>query len=642
MKLFQPGRIGKVEIRNRLLMAPMGTHAHNEDGSINDRMIDYYVERAKGGVGLILGQTASILKESSRSTIPAIYDDKFIAPLRRLADAVHRHGAKIGWQLEHGGKVLTGSTDPHIVALGPSAIPWVGSGKAPREATKEDIERVVEAFAEGARRLKDAGLDIIEIHGCHGDLISSFLSPLDNRRQDEYGGTVEKRARFACEVIQRVRQKVGTDFPISFRLSGADYLDGGITIEDSKQVAPLLVKAGTDALHVSAGQWESYKWGIPNYLFPDGLNVHLAEEIRKVATVPVIAVGKIGDLALAENILREGKADFVAMGRPFLTDPELPNKAREGRTDEIRRCIYCMGCMIKSMKSAHGGISCTVNPAVLREKEFILKPAASPKRIMVIGGGLAGMEAARVLAERGHKVSLYEADSKLGGQWNIASLEPQKEAFASVARDLSRSLEKAGVKVILNKPVTRQFVAENKPDAVVVATGAKPAILDVPGVNNKNVVQAVDVFVGKAKVGKTVVVVGGKYRAMEAAILLAEQGKKVSIVARSGLRQHGSGQAIIHWVYLALRDRLIEDGVYIYTQARVREIRETGVYIDFEQETAFLKADTVVLAVGAKPENALFEQLKGTVPEIYRIGDCAEPRDAMDAIREGAEIGRIV
>ncbi|MFC1981499.1 FAD-dependent oxidoreductase [Chloroflexota bacterium] len=640
-KLFQPGRIGTLEIRNRLIMAPMGTHAHNEDGSISDRMIDYYVERARGGVGLIMGQSSYVLKESARPTITAVYDDKFILPFSRLPAAVHKYGAKVGWQIEHGGKVLTSSNDDRIVALGPSSIPWAHSGKAPKEATEEDIELLVEAFAEGARRLKDAGFDLVEIHGCHGDLVSSFLSPLDNRRQDEYGGSVENRARFACEIIKRVRQKVGPDFPISLRFSGTDYLEGGISIEDSKEASQFFIKAGVDVLHVSAGQWESYKWGIPDYSFPDGLNIHLAESIKKVVNIPVITVGKIWDPLLAERILQEGKADFVAMGRALLADPELPNKTREGRTDEIRRCIYCMGCMIKSARTSYGeGISCTINPTVLREKEFILKPTSSPKRVMVIGGGLAGMEAARVLAERGHNVTLYERDDRLGGQWNIAAQEPQKEAFASVVEDMYRAMDKAKVRVVYNKEVTTQFVRENKPDAVVVATGANPAVLDVPGVNNTNVVQAVDVFEGKVKVGDRVVVVGGKYRAMEVATLLAEQGRRVSLVT---LRQLGqNGQPIVHWVYLVLRDRLIEDDVHIYTHARVREIREYGVYIEFEQEVAFLKADTVVLAVGAKSENVLANQLKGIVSEVYRIGDCMESRDAMEAIREGAEVGRIV
>lgn len=641
VKLFQPGSIGAVEFKNRFVMAPMGTRSHEDDGSINDRTIDFYAKRAKGGVGLIIGQASVILRETFRPTFSCIYDDKFIPGFRRLAEAIHKHGAKIGWQLLHVGKSLTAWVDKasYIVPLGPSAIPWVGSGKAPKEANKEDIERVIQGFAEGARRLKEAGVDLVEVHGCHDSLLSSFLSPLDNRRTDEYGGQVENRARLACQIIARVRENVGPDFPITFRMSGSDYLEGGISIEDSIEAAQLIVEAGADAIHISAGQYESYNRAIPDYSFPDAVNVPLAEAIKKAVSVPVIVVGKIGDPLLAEQILQEGKADFIAMGRPLLADPELPKKAKGGRLNEIRRCIYCMGCMIQLIRAVNNeGISCTINPSVLREKEFVLKPALSPKRVIVIGGGIGGMEAARVLAERGHKVSLYERSEKLGGQWNIAAQEPQKEAFTSVVEDMSRGLDSTRLRIILNVEVTPQFVREAKPDVVVVATGAKPAILDVPGVEGNNVVQAVDVFTGKASVGKNVVVVGGKYIGMEAADLLAEQGKKVSIVT---LRQLGqNGEPVIHWLYLSLRDKLIENGVYIYTHARLREIRENGVYIDFEQELAFLKADTVVLAVGAKSENKLVEELKGISSEIYAIGDCIEPRDAMAAIREGAELGR--
>ena len=638
VKLFQPSKIGTLEIKNRLVMAPMGTRAHDKDGSINQRTIDFYIERAKGGVGLIIGQAAITSWETSRPEMSSIYNDRFIPGFRRLADGVHRNGARIGWQLIHGGKTYSAwqSQASYLECIGPSAIPWVGNGIAPKEATKADTERIVQSFADAALRLKKAGMDLVEIHGCHGCLVSSFLSPLDNRRTDEYGGSVDNRARFGCEIVARVREKVGPDFPIVFRLSGSDYLEGGITIQDSIRSAQLFVAAGADAIHVSAGQWESYHRAIPDYSFPDGPNVHLAAAIKGTVSVPVIAVGKIPTPQLAEQVLQEGKADFVAMARPFLADPELANKAKEGRFDEIRRCIYCMGCMIKMVK-ANTMTSCTVNPAVQREKEFIIKPAALPKQIMVIGGGIAGMEAARVLAERGHSVSLHERGDKLGGQWIVAAQEPGKETFISLVDDLKRDLDKAGVKVIYNQEVIPDLVRKKKPDVVVVATGAQPLVLDVPGTDGKNVVQAVDVFMGKAKVGNTVVVVGGKYVGMEVAISLAGQGKKVSIVT---LHQLGrNGEPAEHRMYLSLRDKLIANGAYLYPYARVRAIRENGVYIDFEQELAFLKADTVVLAVGAKSDNKLVEQLKGIAPEVYAIGDCAAPRDAMEAMRDGAEIG---
>ncbi len=632
-KLFEPGKIGKMELPNRLIMAPMGTKCYDEQGRMRERVVDYYVERVKGGVGFIIGQSSVILSESRAPGRSCIFDDSFIPPLRLITDAVHEHGGKIAWQLAHYGKELAKFS--HMVDQ-PEEIKLVD----PQEATRQDIERLVEGYGEAARRLREAGFDAVEIHGAHGYLVAQWLSPRHNRRTDEYGGDAERRARFACEVIARVRKKVGADFPVMLRFSGGGFIEGGITLEDSVRQAPLFVKAGADALDVSAGETGSYDRVVPCYLFPDGVSVYLAEAIKKAVNVPVITAGKIGDPLLAERILEEEKADFIAMGRALLADPELPNKAREGRLEDIRRCIYCNNCHNIEWRVGvrERGISCTINPALLREKEFVLKPTPSPKKVMVVGSGLAGMEAARVLAERGHQVSLYERSDRLGGQWNIASLHESKSLFASVTEYMSRGLEKAGVNVTLNKEVPPQFVEEVKPDVVVVATGAAPRRLDVPGVDGKNVVQAVDVLAGKARVGDRVVMVGGRVRGIEVALLLAAEGKKVSLVTMKRLGENGVPLELS--TYLTLRKRLIESGVYLYINSPVSEITDNGIYIEFGQELVFLEADTVILAVGATSESKLAEELKGGSVKVYIIGDCVEPRDAMEAIREGAEVGR--
>jgi len=645
-KLFRSGRIGDLELENRIIMAPMGTGSHDPEGFIQDRTIDFYVERAKGGVGLIIGQASQVTRMGRAPGRSGAWHDKFVPGLSRVSKAVHEHGGKIAWQVIYHGKVLAQWLDQiprpwETRVLGPSAIPWVKTGKAPEVATPEDIEYLIDEWSEAARRIRDAGFDAVEIHGAHGYGVTQWLSPRDNKRTDEYGGGPEKRARFACELISRVRKRVGPDFPVIFRFSGSDFMPGGITVEHSVIQAPLFIRAGADALHVSAGEEETTQWLFPSYLFPDGANVHLAEAIKKVVDVPVITVGKISDVELAAKILEEGKADFIAMGRALLADPHLPNKAKKGRLEDIRRCIYCNNCLNRPAWPKHMqnlGRTCTVNPGVLREREFILKPTPSPKRIMVLGGGLSGMEAARVLAERGHRVSLYERDDKLGGQFNIAALQPHKEAYRSLVEYQIRGLKRAGVRTTLNTEVTVEMVDTVEPDVVVVATGAQPKGLQVPGATGKNVVQANDVIIGRAEVGERVVVSGGRLTGMEVALQLAEQGKRVALSTLHLLGENGV--PLERNLYRELRNRLFDSGVQIFENAPVVEIREDGVFINFHKDLVFLRADTVVLAVGATPDDRLSAALKRAGYAVYTIGDCVEARDAMQAIREGAELGR--
>lgn len=648
-KLFEPGRIGNMEIRNRLVMAPMGTSSHDMEGHMNQRTIDYYAKRAEGGVGFIIPQGASVVPEAHLPHGGAIHDDSFIPGLRKLADAVHGYGARIACQVTHPGVILFAAWSgyqrpPEMEIVGPSPVPCFTYQVTPRELSRGEIHRLAAAFAEGARRAKEAGFDAVEVHGAHGYFLSAFLSPFRNRRTDEYGGSVENRARFACEVIARIRQKVGADFPLLIRMNGSDFLEGGLTIDEAKQQAAMFVEAGVDAVDVTASTQDSRQWRDLTYMYPDGAIVHLAEAIKKAVKVPVITVGKIGDPVLADRILREGKADFVAMGRALLADPEIANKAREGRLEDIRRCIYCNNCRIGRMspnviESRRTGLRCTVNPALLREREFELTPAPKRKKVMVIGGGLAGMEAARVLAERGHQVSLYEKSGELGGQWEIASgFLPSKSIFATLSQYLIRRLPEVGVKVTLNQEVTRQFLQEQKPDAVVVATGATSTTLKVPGANGENVVQAVDVHAGKASVGDRVVVIGGRLGGMEVADFLAEKGKKVSVVTKNRLGENGT--PLERNIFVTLRDRLIERRVMIFAHSPVFEIRSNGVYVVYDNELLFLPADTVVMAVGARPESKLVADLQGIAPELYAIGDCVQARDAREAIHEGAEVGR--
>ena len=630
-KLFEPGMIGKLKVKNRIVCAAMGTGLCHPEGYTTPQYTAFLTERARGGAGLIMtGVTRVVSDVGMRPGSMGIYHDKFIPGLKQMVEVIQSYGAKIFLQLHHPG--TRGSEDASFPTVAPSAIRHLRTGVIPKELSLKEIMNLVEDFGEGARRAKEAGFDGVEVHGGHGYLISQFLSPRANRRTDAFGGSVVKRARFACEIIRRVRDKVGRDFPISFRMSGDEFVEGGATIDDSVEQAPLFVDAGADVLHMSAGNGEGLHGTTPNFMHSSGCLTHLAAAVKKVVKVPVITVGKLGDPVTANQMLAEGRADFVAMGRPLLADAELPNKAGRGELQEIRRCIYCCnGCIHNRWE---GKNRCAVNPVLGQELEYRLQPAPVKKRAVVVGGGLSGMEAAWMLAERGHDVSLYEKDDKLGGQWNIAiCVTPE---LSTLTEYLARGLQRAGVRVMLNKEVDAHLIQQAKPDVVVMATGANQKSLDIPGAHGKNVFMANDVLTGKVNVGQEVVVIGGRLVGLETAIHLANQGKKVSVVSRGKIARD-----IGRLLKLTLKDRLVKQGVYLYPDSLPERITEGGVTIINEGEILFLKADTIVMAVGSKAEDKLIRELSERMPELemWAIGDCVEPRDALAAIHEGFKVG---
>jgi len=645
--LFTPGKIGKLEIRNRILQAPMGTFSYDAEGIPSEETINYFVERAKGGVGLIICHSVRVSPESRVLGLPNLFEDKYIPIMAKIADAIHGAGAKCALQMNHSGKAMTytniGMGQPvEPQAIGPSPIMYVKTGVAPREASKEEIRRLVELFSDTARRVMLAGFDMVEIHAAHGYLLSNFLSPFTNRRTDQYGGSQQNRARFICEIVERIRDKTGPDFPVSVRFSGADFLPGGTTIEDSLIQASLFEKAGASLLHVSAGAHENTEVQFLSYLWPDGYLTGLAAQIKKVVKIPVCTVGKLGDPVVANQVLKEGKADFIALARPLLADPYWPNKVRESKIEELNRCIYCNNCVDRLFTTTRKEkrLFCTVNPYLFREKKYTVRKVSKSKKVMVIGGGIAGMQAAIVAAERGHSVTLYEATGNLGGAWNIAAAQPGKEIYHNLTLHLAQKAQKAGVKIVLNKKVDMAFVEAEKPDAVIVATGAKPTIPDVLGANGAAVVQAVDVFLGKAEVGGKIVIIGGRMIGMEVAIYLAEKGRKVSLIT---LRRLGeNGKKLEENIYRTLRDKMIKQGIQIFSHTPALEIRPDGVFADDEGNILWLPADTIVLAVGHKSEKELTEGLRKIVPEVYAAGDCNSPRDGLEATREGMEVGQRV
>lgn len=631
-KLFEPGMIGKLRLKNRIVMAAMGTGYCHPEGYATPEYTAFMVERAKGGAALLMTGVTRVLSEvGMRPGSMGIYDDKLIPALKEMVSAVKSHGAKIFMQLHHSG-TRTSEETKAIIPTAPSAVLHFRTGVVPRAMSLAEIRRVIEAYGEGARRAQEAGFDGVEIHGGHGYLICQFLSPRANRRTDQYGGSVANRARFACEVIEQVRRSTGPDFPICFRVSADEFVEGGTRLEDTLRQVQLFVDAGADALHVSAGADEALQWVTPDFNEPLACLTDFAAAVKKVVSVPVIAVGKLGDPVVANRVLEEGKADFVAMGRPLLADPYLPNKAKSGKLEDILMCIYCNnGCTENRL---HGRNRCAVNPVLGQELVHRTLAASAKKKVVVVGGGIAGMEAALISAERGHAVSLYERTDQLGGQWVLAaSAKPQ---VGTLTTYLSKRLASSGAKVFMNTSVDAERISELKPDVVIIATGASQFLPNVPGVDNKNIVMAWDVLLGKVEVGREVVVIGAGLTGSDTALLLAKQGKRVSLVNQSQILV-----SVERLSKLTLKEKLIQHGVYIYPHSQAESITAKGVNVINDGELSFLKADTVVIAVGVKPENALAFELEASAPDlpVRVIGDCFDPRTALEAIHEGFKVG---
>jgi 2,4-dienoyl-CoA reductase-like NADH-dependent reductase (Old Yellow Enzyme family)/thioredoxin reductase len=642
--LFKPGKIGKLEIKNRIIMSPTGSRYSTSDGYTTDHEVALWEARARGGAGLIHKTTWAFGPEVGPMFFPGhldIYDERHAESTERFIRAIKSQGAKVTCFISHPGNHYAASMGD-IPRYGPSAVADPITGIAPKAMSMKEVQDFVNAYAEGARRAKMLGFDGVLIQGGHGMLVHQFLSPKKNCRTDEYGGSVVNRARFACEIIKRTREKVGPDFPILIRLNGDDHFRGGIRIEDTLEQAPLFVNAGADALDISSGPREAHQWQYVTYLQPSGSLVPFAAAIKKVVDIPVCTVGKI-DPALAEEILEAGYADFIDFCRPLLADPELPNKVKEGRITDICPCIHCNQCH-ETMRTdpplgikPSGRFYCSINPAFGWEREYerSMKKAPTPKKVIVIGGGPAGMEAARTLAERGHRTFLYEKTSRLGGQWTVVTAYRPEET--RLIEYLARGMDRAGVNVFLNKEVTPALVTELKPDAVVLATGSRPLSLAVPGNDCDNVVFAADVLLGKARVGSQVVIIGGRNVGADTALFLAKQGKKVSIVSRRAI-----ARGLHHTIQLAYDEYFIELGVYAYPDSTVEGIMEDGVSVFYHGGMMFLKADTVVLAVGYQSNNALADQLRDQISEIHMVGDCKEPRDVLAAINEGSAAGRAI
>jgi len=643
VKLFEPGKIGKLSIKNRILMCPMGVGGLEEpQGGLSQRGIDYYVARAKGGTGLII----TGLTRVSREIEPPLEDKLIIDSktsvtwLNELAEAVHDYGAKVAIQLTAGlGRVATLDLLKIAGAVAPSALPTFEDPTImTRELSTEEVERLVHAFEFSAEILRLAGIDAVELHGHEGYLFDQFMTALWNKRTDKYGGDLEGRLRFPVEVIEAIKRGAGADFPVIFRFGLKHYIDGGREIEEGLEIARRLEAAGADALEVDAGCYETWYWAHPPTTLPPGCMVDMAQMAKRVVKVPVIAVGKLGYPELAERVLQEGKADFICLGRALLADPEWPNKVKKGRLEDIRPCIGCHeGCLKRVFDVKY--LSCAVNPATGMEREFTIKPAEKKKTVLVVGGGASGMEAARVTALRGHKVTLWEKGDALGGNLIPASVPDFKQDYRKLINFLSTQIKKLGVTLELAKEATTELILEMKPDVVFIATGSTSIVPEIPGVGKKMVVIAVDLLLGKQEAGKSVVVVGGGLIGCETALYLAQKGKKLTIIEMlDGVMLDMYSANRMHLLKL-----LADADVNILTETKCLEIRDNGITIaDKYGKRSTLEADTVVLAVGLKSNEGLLEALKDKIPEVYAIGDCVEPRKVINAIWEGFRTARLV
>lgn len=645
MKLFEPINIGGMSLKNRLVMAPMTLNLC-KDGFVTERMINFFKERAKGGVGLIIvgdGIVDFPIGNNSKEAL-AIDNDKYIPGLRRLVEAVKAYDVKIVMQLSHAGRragrvsKTTGRLEVTrgLIPVAPSSIAHPVPGYVvPRELTVEEIEEIIEKFGEAAGRAVEAGFDGVGLHCAHMYLCGQFLSPWANKRTDKYGGDLNGRLRFVIEVVRRMRREIGNR-PIICRINGEEP-EGGNTLEDIQGIAQRLEENGVDSISVSVGFGAAIKAHgfIPSVApmrFPQGCIVHLAENIKRKVSVPIIVANKIRDIDFAEKILQDGKADLIALGRPLIADPELPRKALEGRSEDIIPCTSCCRC-IQYVLEKEEPIRCEVNPVAGREGEYIVSLASKRRRVLIIGGGPAGMEAAITLARRGHEVYIVEKGRELGGRMLLAAIPPGKSDIRRLIDYLKTQVSKLNVNVELGVEATPEVIGRIKPDVVVVAVGGKPRIPNIPGINGGNVALAEDILRGSVKAGGSVVVIGGGQVGLEVAEYLAERNRRVTVVEML----EDVGGDLPNVSKLPLLQSLESYGVSILTRTIPQQVTGEGVIVSRRGRSWLIRADTIVLATGFQGDTGLIDELKNMVKEIYVIGDCREPGNILSAIHEGFE-----
>ena len=638
--VLQKGKIGSVELRNRFVMPAMGSGQHGPKGLVGDKMIDYYVARARGGFGLIIQEFTGVdLTGQFYSDQLSIHSDDFIPGFKKLADAVHAEGAKIFMQLHHPGRIAESHVSGHPI-VSSSAIAPPEHDETPREMTTQEVYDLIEKFGDAALRAKKAGYDGVELHGAHGYIIPQFMSAYVNKRTDEFGGDITSRASFPTCLIKNIKQKCGADFAVTMRFSADEKVEGAMKINEARVMAKLLEEAGADALHISVGAYEGMVYALTSYYTPVGFNTYAAEEIRKSVKIPVITVGRIVDPAMADAVIEDGMADFVSLGRASIADPEFPKKVTEGRIDEICPCTGCMGRCLPGSDPlfVFNGTTCSINPFSGRGTEIKIEPANKNKTIVVVGGGVGGLEAAWVSAARGHKVILLEKSGRLGGKVNTASIPPNNQGFARAVKYFITMCKKHGVDIHLNTEATADMIGSFKPDAVILCTGSSPAELQIPN-DGVAVVQAVDILNGSVIPGKNVLVVGGGLVGLKTADFLLSRQRPVTVVEMQDKAGEEFNHSARHFLFKTLRD----GGVTIMTGTKAERFTKDGAVCSANGGEITLSGyDMVVLAVGSNPYNPLEAELTGKVPEVYVIGDAKEARRIPHAVWEAAELATVI
>lgn len=638
--LFSPLRLNRrVTVRNRVIMAPMNTNYARSDGFISEQYANYFIERAKGGTGLIVIAPGYVDPRAKKRAGSLLLDEeKYIPPLRKFTAAIHREGAAVIQQLNHNGRLLTSSKEFKTaggVCVGPSPIPHKLTGEVPQVMTHDDIQVMVRRFVTNAVHAEMAGYDGVEVHGAHGYLINQFLSRYSNKRTDEYGGSLENRMRFALEIVRGIRAAVDRDFLVSFRLEAMEFNPGGVDIEEAAALGKALEKNGVDLLNVTAGNTESPPTALrmfPPTSVPQGCYGDYAARIKQAVSVPVSIMGRIASPERAEEILAAGQSDLVTIGRGLLADSHWVEKCMTGRRAELRQCIGCLqGCYEQLAKELP--LTCIYNPFIGKEGQE-LPPANPPVTVWVAGGGPAGMEAARVCALRGHMVSLFEAESELGGQVPLASIPIGKAEFMEIVRYYSHELRRLGVTITTGKRLTADDIVAGKPDAVILATGSTSLTLPLPGLDGKNVISGREALTGSA-CGKKVVVCGGGLVGVETALTLHARNHTVELIEMRDAILADAGSMNRAKLLLEVE----KTGIAIHTGTTLLGVKNGSVLVETKDGEEALPADTVVLALGARADQTLEKALResGYQGAIHAAGDCVRARKILEAVAEGAE-----
>jgi 2,4-dienoyl-CoA reductase-like NADH-dependent reductase (Old Yellow Enzyme family)/thioredoxin reductase len=624
-KLFTPIKIGNLEVKNRFMLAPMENGLAHFGGEVSDRLNNFFVDRVEKGIGLVITGSISISPEGSGlPTQLAIYDDKFVNGLTSMCDAIHKADGKIGAQLYHAGRQASEAVTG-IRPIAPTAMPCNIMNNNPREMTLADIEDINQKFVDGAKRAVEAGFDMIEVHFAHGYLLHSFLSPHSNKRTDEYGGSFENRCRFPMMVFNNIMKAVDGKVPVTIRISADEYLDDGLKYDEVKEICKLVEKAGCAAISLTAGSYDSIEYCIQPMFVEKGFLVPFSEKLKKEVSLPIIVAGRLNDAKLIEDIIENEKADMVAIGRGIIADEDLIIKMRENRFDDIKYCVACnQGCIDNVLQGQ--GINCLVNGRSSYEDERNITKTQCPMKVVIIGAGPAGLEAARVATLRGHDVVIVEKENALGGKMETLSAPPEKETFLLYKNFLLGQTNKLGIKTIQREVKDVSDIEDLAADCVIIATGSKQTKPPIKGIDSKIVVLAEDILNKVEEAKDKVAVIGGGLVGTETAKYIGSLGKNVDIIEMTDGIAKDSGVTFVGHVL----KKLEEYKVGIHVNASVNEITETQIKFNNE----ILDVDQVVIASGYAPNNEIVESMKSKYKKVIVIGDANTPRRILDATRE--------